>query len=788
MANYRDGIAGLASGINHTAAMNMNTPQKIKPKGGNQGITDQLVDAAAYAEVVNKQKAAKNQMLMAQAQKEGTVAEQMQQAAMGGAREKLSGTAQQVADTMGTRQKRAEGAQRNMLKKAMNPRQGIASMMPRPAPQQRPAPPTPQGMPQQRPAPQGMPVRRATGGIVGYEDGGSVSKLKNLIDSGMSRGDVQRVLNRLKLVGVGTVPELVAFLNRQGEQALAKEVENLPEQKTTPPTASQLNTQPKIAEAIKAVASEDGSKPLDFTDTVRPKTDVTSSQLKPMSDAELGIPNLDRKNIPQSDIDEYRKTGLFRGVGLDATGGNNAVRRQKMTDAEIRNKLAAENVTAARGQLDRQTSPQVKEYQAQTGEFFTPGGFRRQRAADITQSLQDRGAFGGQPPSETREQKIADLDALIGRENAELATGDIAAAQRDANAQAGAADNLQTRADSIQKLANQQPTGIGTIAAPTADSPKMDADIVADLTGTAKLTPEQIKKEGTDAYDLGLEKLGYGEDYDAAQSARGKAAAGLKALDEKQAKQRRRDEFRVFAANVGRTGKLSGGSEALARERARQRASERRSLLDQESLNVAEADKLQAARATAVDQMFSATQIARNAKMTAISTLAEMNATDREMESKKADRALQATIANREADDRMRTRLMTAEKYLADIDLKRTAAELKKREVDGTLRNYANKALTGLQEVEQTVVDGLAEHYNLDAAYRAYQADPSATNKANYEAIAETVQLQAEAKLGAEFIAQRAALRQAAGVTDAMVAEAEAGLSEQFDAAGKYLP
>ena len=748
MANYRDGIAGLASGINHTAAMNMNTPQKIKPKGGNQGITDQLVDAAAYAEVVNKQKAAKNQMLMAQAQKEGTVAEQMQQAAMGGAREKLSGTAQQVADTMGTRQKRAEGAQRNMLKKAMNPRQGIASMMPRPAPQQRPAPPTPQGMPQQRPAPQGMPVRRATGGIVGYKAGGDVSELKNLINSGVSITEIEAYLARKKPTGIETIPELVAYFNRLGEQALAEKAENLPEQKTTPPTADQLNAQSKVAEAIDAAVSEDGSKPLD---TDKYTTDYTGKRiLKPEVNAEIN-----------------RKL-------------------------QAQNRASQDNVLNTLGAIGNLDKAIAGEYNYQTGQIDkTP-------FAELKEQAAKRRAAEKQPPpapTETREQKVAGLDALIGREEAQFAAEDVAAAQQDANAQAGAqagdqagaVDNLQTSADNIQKLANRQPTGIGTIAAPTANSPEMDAGVVKDLTDTAKLTKEDIKQSGTDAYNLTRDRLGFGKDYDAAQSARGKAAAGLKALDEKQAKQRRREEFRVFAANVGRTGKLSGGSEALARERARQRASERRSLVDQESLNIAEADKYRAAKATAVDQMFQATKIARNAKMTAIGIYADMNATEKEMESKKADRALRATIANREADDRMVTRLMTAEKYLADIDLKRTAAELKKREVDGTLKNFVNKALNDSIETEMAVLEALSEHYGLDAAYRAYQADPSATNKANYEAIAETVQLQAKAKLGARFLAQQAALSQAAGVNDEMIADAEARLSEEFDAARTYL-
>jgi hypothetical protein len=746
MANYRDGIAGLASGINHTAAMNMNTPQKIKPKGGNQGITDQLVDAAAYAEVVNKQKAAKNQMLMAQAQKEGTVAEQMQQAAMGGAREKLSGTAQQVADTMGTRQKRAEGAQRNMLKKAMNPRQGIASMMPRPAPQQRPAPPTPQGMPQQRPAPQGMPVRRATGGIVGYQDGGSVSKLKNLINSGVSITEIEAYLARKKPTGIETIPELVAYFNRLGEQALAEKVENLPEQKTTPPTADQLNAQSKVAEAIDAAVSEDGSKPLD---TDKYTTDYTGKRiLKPEVNAEIN-----RKLQAQNRASQDNVLNTLGAIGnLD--------------------KAIAGEYNYQTGQIDKTSFAELKEQAA------------KRRAAE----KQPPPAPAPAPaPTETREQKLAGLDTLIGQEDAQLATEDIATAQQAINAQAGEVDNLQTRANNIQKIANQQPTGIGTIAAPTANSPEMDAGVVKDLTDTAKLTPDQIKKEGTDAYNLTRDRLGFGKDYDAAQSARGKAAAGLKALDEKQAKQRRREEFRVFAANVGRTGKLSGGSEALARERARQRASERRSLVDQESLNIAEADKYRAAKATAVDQMFQATKIARNAKMTAIGIYADMNATEKEMESKKADRALRATIANREADDRMVTRLMTAEKYLADIDLKRTAAELKKREVDGTLKNFVNKALNDSIETEMAVLEALSEHYGLDAAYRAYQADPSATNKANYEAIAETVQLQAKAKLGARFLAQQAALSQAAGVNDEMIADAEARLSEEFDAARTYL-
>jgi hypothetical protein len=761
MANYRDGIAGLASGINHTAAMNMNTPQKIKPKGGNQGITDQLVDAAAYAEVVNKQKAAKNQMLMAQAQKEGTVAEQMQQAAMGGARETLSGTAQQVADTMGTRQKRAEGAQRNMLKKAMNPRQGIASMMPRPAPQQRPAPPTPQGMPQQRPAPQGMPVRRATGGIVGYQDGGSVSKLKNLINSGVSITEIEAYLARKKPTGIETIPELVAYFNRLGEQALAEKVENLPKQKITPPTASQLNAQSKVAEAIDAAVSEDGSKPLD---TDKYTTDYTGKRiLKPEVNAEINrklqAQNMAENQQMQSKVDAFMNYGS--GPLVDKEGGG----KRYMTQAE---RVAKQQEDARREASET----------------------REQKVAGLDASMAEEEAqfaAEGVAPIETRKQKIAGLDALIGREDAQLATENIAAAQQAANAQAGAVDNLQTSADNIQKLANRQPTGIGTIAAPTANSPEMDAGVVKDLTDTAKLTPDQIKKEGTDAYDLYLEKLGFGEDYDAAQSARGKAAAGLKALDERQAKQRRRDEFKIFAANVGRTGKLSGGSEALARERARQRASERRSLADQESLNIGEADQLRAARASAVDQMFQATKIARNAKMTAIGIYADMNATEKEMESKKADRALRATIANREADDRMTTRLMTAEKYLADIDLKRTAAELKKREVDGTLKNFVNKALNDSIETEMAVLEALSEHYGLDAAYRAYQADPSATNKANYEAIAETVQLQAKAKLGARFLAQQAALSQAAGVNDEMIADAEARLSEEFDAARTYL-
>jgi hypothetical protein len=206
MANLGGGIADMLSAADKTADVYAGQPEKIKQKmGGNQGVTQDLINALALQKVTAEKDAAARDMQLQMQQNPATIVDQLQQKATGQATQeiaeqvgilgqqkqqkqqkamqKLAGQmAKQRPSTNKPMQQKpspsAQQAQRMSMRKPVQRPQGIASAMPQ---QQRP-----QQMPPQRP-PQGMPPQMAqgmaqmprppmpqamnTGGIVGFNKG-----------------------------------------------------------------------------------------------------------------------------------------------------------------------------------------------------------------------------------------------------------------------------------------------------------------------------------------------------------------------------------------------------------------------------------------------------------------------------------------------------------------------------------------------------------------------------------------------------------------------------------------
>ena len=354
MANFRQGLAGLASGIDKTAALNMNNPNKIKPKTGkaSQGVTPDFVNAAAYTEAVTMKKAAERsqQMMAAQEQQEGqqgTIAQQMQQAAVGGspggARQNTAGIANQMQGVMQNNAAKGKQAQKAMQKMAMQKQKPkpVMQAQGQPRPQQRPpqqggigAMMPQQGRPQMPQQQQQMPVRRAAqGGLMRFQSGGTVKDriigdLEKALKGGASKTDIARDLKQLNLAGLETVPKYIAFLERMGKPEVAKLMADAPAQAAgSAPSADQLNAQPDLSKALAGIGSQ---KPV--TEKIsKPRNQQMLAQAAPTLPKREGLPGIKREDLKPNE--SPYTTDMY---------GNKVLRAD--VNKDINEKLRAKNV------------------------------------------------------------------------------------------------------------------------------------------------------------------------------------------------------------------------------------------------------------------------------------------------------------------------------------------------------------------------------------------------------------------------------------------------------------
>lgn len=169
--------------------------QKQKTQQG-KGVTPDLLDALALQKVMSDKALAKQQLALSQQQDAGTVVEQMEQKLVGMNKEELTA---QTAGIMGERNKK-----RNQQLSATKPPQQQG---------QRPPMQMAQGAPQGLPAAPRPPTQfAAQGGIIGYQAGGQIDKVKAFIASKggkLSQQEMADIVNASK-----NNPEVIAFLTQ----------------------------------------------------------------------------------------------------------------------------------------------------------------------------------------------------------------------------------------------------------------------------------------------------------------------------------------------------------------------------------------------------------------------------------------------------------------------------------------------------------------------------------------------------------------------------------------------
>ena len=736
MANFRQGLAGIASGIDKTAALNMNNPNKIKPKTGkaSQGVTPDFVNAAAYTEAVTMKKAAERsqQMMAAQEQQEGqqgTVAQQMQQAAVGGspggARQNTAGIANQMQGVMQNNAAKGKQAQKAMQKMAMQKQKPkpVMQAQGQPRPQQRPpqqggigAMMPQQGrpqMPQQQQ--QQMPVRRAAqGGLMRFQSGGTVQdrlmqELKSLVAGGASRTDIAKELKQLDLIGLKTVPEFVAFLERQGEPALAKQISNAPAQAAGgAPSADQLNAQPDLSKALAGIGSQ---KPV--TEKIsKPRDQRMLAQAAPTLPNRKGLPGIKREDLkptlnttPNAATVTSADRQNYRRMNRGPAGQN---KPQDETDLAILQQRQAAAVKPTMGAPRSAANLDKDAFAAKTAAF------------DKSQQSLGSGIAALQAKSpEARAENEAGLMAFAAEEDAMLdaapAAAPAATPTADGTPPVPPAEAGPTTRDRVEATMGNT-VEAGTID--TNDTPLTDK--FSTEFGLAGIAKQDSQAAGDAAYKTVMEKRGLGDDGKFTnKTARQKTAEELKAYDSSpEAKKAQKEaERRAFFTNFARTGTAGGGLEALAREKARGRKQGRASILEQGSLAVGDEERADTIKTSGLDQMFKSVAEANKAKQAAVTAIASM--TESDMKNKR-DQLTRELAANSENNRNVQAAL----KIISDIDYKAEAAKLEKAKVDGTVLNYASQRLKELKDQEIEIEQGLMETFNIAKLQRQAEGKP----------------------------------------------------------------
>ena len=748
MANFRQGLAGLASGIDKTAALNMNNPNKIKPKTGkaSQGVTPDFVNAAAYTEAVTMKKAAERsqQMMSAQQQQEGqqgTIAQQMQQAAVGGspggARQNTAGIANQMQGVMQNNAAKGKQAQKAMQKMAMQKQKPkpVMQAQGQPRPQQRPpqqggigAMMPQQGRPQmpqqQQQQQQQMPVRRAAqGGLMRFQSGGTVQdrlmqELKSLVAGGASRTDIAKELKQLDLIGLKTVPEFVAFLERQGEPALAKQISNAPARTTGgAPSADQLNAQPDLSKALAGIGSQ---KPV--TEKIsKPRDQRMLAQAAPTLPNRKGLPGVKREDLkptPNTTPNAATVTSAdrqnYRRMNRGPAGRN---KPQDETDLAILQQRQAAAVKPTMGAPRSAANINKDEFAAKTAAF------------DKSQQSLGSGIAALQAKSpEARAENEAGLMAFAAEEGAMLdaeptgaTPGGISSAENaDIDAQIAAQQSPAAEAGPTTRDRVEATMG-NTVEAGTIDTNDTPlTDKFSTEFGLAGIAKQDSQAAGDAAYKTVMEKRGLGDDGKFTnKTARQKTAEELKAYDSSpEAKKAQKEaERRAFFTNFARTGTAGGGLEALSREKARGRKQGRASILEQGSLAVGDEERADTIKTSGLDQMFKSVAEANKAKQAAVTAIASMTESDMKNRRDQLTRELAANSENNR-------NVQAALKIISDIDYKAEAAKLEKAKVDGTVLNYASQRLKELKDQEIEIEQGLMETFNIAKLQRQAEGKP----------------------------------------------------------------
>ena len=730
MANFRQGLAGLASGIDKTAALNMNNPNKIKPKTGkaSQGVTPDFVNAAAYTEAVTMKKAAERsqQMMAAQEQQEGqqgTIAQQMQQAAVGGspggARQNTAGIANQMQGVMQNNAAKGKQAQKAMQKMAMQKQKPkpVMQAQGQPRPQQRPpqqggigAMMPQQGRPQMPQQQQQMPVRRAAqGGLMRFQSGGTVKDriigdLEKALKGGASKTDIARDLKQLNLAGLETVPKYIAFLERMGKPEVAKLMADAPAQAAgSAPSADQLNAQPDLSKALAGIGSQ---KPV--TEKIsKPRNQQMLAQAAPTLPKREGLPGIKREDLKPNE--SPYTTDMY---------GNKVLRAD--VNKDINEKLRAKNVdpnartagTAINAAINYGSGPLVDK----------EGGGKRYMTQEERVRKEESEAYTSNPDRATNSSGLPSLNAgpaggISDVENADI-DAQIAAQQSpaaDGTPPVPPAEAGPTTRDRVEATMDNT-VEAGTID--TNDTPLTDK--FSTEFGLAGIAKQDSQAAGDAAYGTVTEKRGLDKDGNfAKETARQKTAKDLKAYDSSpEAKKAQKEaERRAFFTNFARTGTAGGGLEALAREKARGRKQGRASIVEQGSLAVGDETRADAIKTSGLDQMFKSVAEANKAKQAAVTAIASMTESDMKNRRDQLTRELAANSENNR-------NVQAALKIISDIDYKAEAAKLEKAKVDGTVLNYASQRLKELKDQEIEIEQGLMETFNIAKLQRQAEGKP----------------------------------------------------------------
>ena len=588
MANYRDGFEGIISGINNTVAANMNNPNKIKPKSGkgSQGVTPDFVNLAAYTEIITKKNAAQRaqEMMNAQNQKEGTVAEQIISSVSNTGRDNQQGIASQMSNVLAQQKKNM--ANKNRRGRPITP-QGIIppqGMLQRPMVAQN-RPPMPQGIP-----PQAMPQRppvmgAAQGGIIGFQTGGAVDQLKALLSAGnVTKDMLQKQLSNLGLIGIGNVNELVAFLQRQGETDLATQVQNAPAQRG-PQTSGQLTTDTDLKDTLQNVGAPD-----DSTKKIRRR----------------GPPDRDRTSPPEKrDVDRRgRPISNILNKAADAT-------------ADVLGYTSPAFNLTKRGL--RAISP--KDTATATSTTPTPPGV--DTSATFQRTLpRNIGKIQPSPTTDTDTAPAGGIDSIR-----QQIVDTI-----DTKVDEGKMDTSTPIADAFAKAPKVDPKtgvntgGLGLMADAIQDSQTAGEDAQKTVLETFGIEDGKFKEKT--ASEQQIDEL---RKYDTSDEAK---------RAQKQA------EDAAFAVNFARTGTPGGAVEGLQRERARDRKAGRDAITERGELRRIDETRMDNFQTQGLDKMFTSIAEANRVRENARNTIATLTETDMRNERSRLDRELAAKAEN----------------------------------------------------------------------------------------------------------------------------------------------
>ena len=250
--------------------------QKQKTQQG-KGVTPDLLDALALQKVMSDKALAKQQLALSQQQDAGTVVEQMEQKLVGMNKEELTA---QTAGILGERNKK-----RNQQISAGKPPQQQGQRPPMQMAQG-----APQGAPQGLPAAPRPPTQfAAQGGIIGYQGGGQIDKVKAFIaskDGKLSQQEMADIVNASK-----NNPEVIAFLTQsQGYIGSAEMTEIDKAAGLTAPAGAPVANASIAAATAKGVGKD------------KPNTGITTVPAGglgvPPSDKEVDKPNTGIATVP----------------------------------------------------------------------------------------------------------------------------------------------------------------------------------------------------------------------------------------------------------------------------------------------------------------------------------------------------------------------------------------------------------------------------------------------------------------------------------------------------------